>query len=182
MNILAIPASNSSSSINRALINLAAARLTAADPAVTVEIVDINDFEMPIYSSDREAANGVPQLAKDLLALIGGADAVVIAFPEHNGGVPAAWKNIFDWMSRVEFKVWQGKPVVMLSASPGGRAGANVLAGQEAIAGFYAAELVGVQGFGNWGEAWDAETGSFTSHVDLAKLDDVLTKLLPVAA
>lgn len=48
--------------------------------------------------------------------------ALLVSFPAHNGFVAAAWNNIFDWMSRIEPKLWQGKPMVMLAASPAPRA------------------------------------------------------------
>ncbi|MEN8213604.1 MAG: NAD(P)H-dependent oxidoreductase [Pseudomonadota bacterium] len=50
MNILAFAAGSSSKSINRQLVGYAASMLKQ-DP---VEIIDINDFEMPLYSEDRE--------------------------------------------------------------------------------------------------------------------------------
>lgn len=59
MKILAIPASNSKKSINKALINYAASLLPQHD----IEVIDINDYEMPIYSVDLEEAYGVPDAA-----------------------------------------------------------------------------------------------------------------------
>ncbi|MFW2541451.1 NADPH-dependent FMN reductase [Primorskyibacter sp. 2E107] len=182
MKILAIAATNSRNSINRTLVTHAAERLARGHEGAEIVHVDLNDYEMPIYSVDREGADGVPQPAQDLRARIGEADAVLIAFAEHNGTVTAAWKNVFDWMSRLEGTVWQERPVLMLSATPGPRAGANVLAGQELVAPFFGADLRGVQGFGNWGETWDAEAGALKSEEDRAALDALLDKLAPVAA
>ncbi|MEM7116034.1 MAG: NAD(P)H-dependent oxidoreductase, partial [Chloroflexota bacterium] len=76
MNILAFAASNSSSSINKALVSYAA---TLIDNG-TVEIIDINDYEMPLYSSDREQAGGIPQEAQQFYDKIGQADAILISF------------------------------------------------------------------------------------------------------
>ena len=58
MKVLAFAASNSTTSINRALVGYAAQRLKALHPAADVKFVDINDYEMPIYSPDRQNANG----------------------------------------------------------------------------------------------------------------------------
>ncbi|WP_425099570.1 NADPH-dependent FMN reductase [Tropicibacter sp. S64] len=182
MKILAIAATNSRTSINRTLVSHAAERLARAHHDAEISHVDLNDYEMPIYSVDREAESGVPQPAQDLLARIGEADAVLVSFAEHNGTVTAAWKNVFDWMSRANAQVWQGKPLVMLSATPGPRAGANVLASQELVAPFFGADLRGAKGIGPWGEAWDAETGSLTRDEDRAALDALLDRLAPVAA
>ncbi|GAB5446277.1 NADPH-dependent FMN reductase [Gymnodinialimonas sp.] len=177
MKLLAFAASNSRASINRALVEHAITRLHAGiAPEVAVTTLDLNDYEMPIYSPEREAEGGIPAVAQDFFAQIGAADAVLVSFAEHNGFVTAAWKNIFDWMSRIDGQLWQSKPVVFLAASPGGRAGANVLASQEKLAPFFGADLRGTLGIGKWAEAWDGET--LTRPEDFAALDAVLTRLL----
>lgn len=123
MNVLAFGASNSSQSINRQLAAYTAAQV----PGAQVELLDLNDFEMPIYSSDREQASGQPAEAQAFLERIQAADAVVISFAEHNGIYSAAFKNIFDWVSRIDHKMFAGKPVLLLATSPGARGGASVL-------------------------------------------------------
>jgi chromate reductase len=84
-----------------------------------VEIIDINDYEMPLYSVDRERETGIPQQAWQFYEKIGDADTLLIAFAEHNGFYTAAYKNLFDWTSRIDRKVYQGKPAVLLATSPG---------------------------------------------------------------
>lgn len=178
MKILAFAASNSRQSINRALVEHAARRLKSGIlPEADIEFLDLNDFEMPIYSIDRENEGGVPQEAHEFLGKIGASDAVLVSFPEHNGFVSAAWKNIFDWMSRIDAKLWQDKPIVMLAATPGGRAGANVLASQTLLAPHFGADLRGTLGIGKWGEAWDADAKCLIRSEDIAALDDVLSAL-----
>lgn len=181
MNILAFAASNSRNSINRALIDHAVWRLSQSAPAARVETLDLNDFEMPIYSIDREREGGIPAPAQEFFGHIGAADAVVVSFAEHNGFVTAACKNIFDWMSRIEMKLWQGKPVVMLAASPGRRAGANVLESQRMLAPHFGADLRGTLGIGTWPEAWDAEGRRLLRPEDIGALDDLLGQLVTVA-
>lgn len=176
MNILAFAASNSSTSINRQLVGFAADRLRAQAPSAEIDILDLNDFEMPIYSPDREAADGIPAQAQTLFDKIGAADAVVVSFAEHNGSTTAAWKNIFDWMSRIEMKLWQGKPVVFLAASPGPRAGAGVLGGQIDMAPRFGADLKASHGVGVWSEAWDGTT--VTRDEDIAAVDAAMAALL----
>lgn len=122
--ILAFGASSSKESINKKFAAYAARLLEG----VEVEILDLNNFEMPIYSIDKEKEmSGVHQLAKDFKHKIDHSDGIVISFAEHNGNVSAAFKNIYDWVSRLDAKVWSNKPMLVLATSPGGRGGKNVL-------------------------------------------------------
>jgi chromate reductase, NAD(P)H dehydrogenase (quinone) len=123
MNILAFAASNSKKSINKKLVTYAANLVKNAN----VEILDLNDYEMPIYSIDKEAENGIPQLSHDFYDKLGSADLIMISFAEHNGSYTAAFKNIFDWASRINSKTFQNKPMLLLSTSLGPRGGATVL-------------------------------------------------------
>lgn len=182
MRILAFAASNSLNSINCKLIDHAAARLRAdIMPDAQIELLDLNDYEMPIYSIDREQTTGIPAPAREFFDRIGAADAVLVSFAEHNGFVTAAWKNIFDWMSRIEMKLWQAKPMVMLAASPGPRAGANVLASQEMLAPHFGADLRGKLGIGQWAEGWDADGEALVRAEDILALEVVLKLLVEPA-
>ena len=138
MNIVAFGASNSSTSINQQFAHYAA--LQFGDE---VQLLDLNDFEMPIYSADRERESGVPEEALEFLDILADADLLVISMTEHNGAYSAAFKNLFDWASRSEQKVFQNKPMVLLSTSPGGFGGGNVM--QLALTRFpkHGAEIIG---------------------------------------
>lgn len=121
--ILTFGASSSKNSINKTFAIYAANRFKNAE----VQLLDLNDFEMPIYSIDREKENGYPEKAIQFKAYIKETDAIIISFAEHNGAYTAAFKNIFDWISRIEKDVWANKPMLLLSTSPGARGGATVL-------------------------------------------------------
>ena len=121
MKIIAFAASNSKKSINKQLVIYAANLLEGAE----VEVLDLNDYELPLFSVDKEQELGQPQLAQDFFAKIGASDALIISFAEHNGSYTAAYKNIFDWCSRINQKIFQDKPVVLLSTSPGARGGSE---------------------------------------------------------
>ncbi|HEY5715981.1 MAG TPA: NAD(P)H-dependent oxidoreductase [Psychromonas sp.] len=124
MKIIGFAATNHKKSINLQLVKYACHFLIKHD----IEILDLNDYELPLYSQDKEAEIGHPQIAKAFLAKLSGSDAIVISFAEHNGSYTTAYKNLFDWCSRIEPKVFQNKPMVLLSTSPGARGGASVLA------------------------------------------------------
>lgn len=169
MKILAFAASNSSQSINRQLVNHAADVLKSEIlPDAEIETLDINDYEMPIYSMDREQAQGIPELAKQFRAKIAQADALLIGFAQHNGHYTAAYKNIFDWASRIEGQVYGGTPMVALAASPGPGGAASVLASAKTSAPYFGSDIRGSFGVANFGSAFDADAKVLTDP-DLAK-------------
>src|SRR5919202_1780642 len=73
---------------------------------------------LPFYDADVEAL-GVPGVVATLRRAVAEADAVVVVTPEYNGTVPGVLANAVDWLSRPHGQsVLEGKPVVVLSASP----------------------------------------------------------------
>lgn len=120
--IIAFGASSSKQSINKQLATYAANQFENT----SIEILDLNDYEMPIFSIDKEK-NGIPQLAHDFYNKLGTADLIIISFAEHNGNYSTAFKNILDWSSRINAKTFQEKPMLLLATSPGARGGSSVL-------------------------------------------------------
>ena len=117
--LIALGASNSKSSINKTLAIYVASKVKNTK----VEIVDLNDYELPLYGVDFEAKNGIPKKAEKLSEVIESSDGLVISLAEHNGSYTVAFKNTIDWLSRVDIKVWKDKPLLLLATSPGGRGG-----------------------------------------------------------
>lgn len=123
MKIVAFGASNSKKSINKTLAAYASSLVGGAQ----TELLDLNDFEIPMFSEDREVEIGQPQLAKNFLAKLESADAIVVSFAEHNGTYIVAYKNLFDWATRIVQAVFNRKPVIFLSTSPGPDGASSVL-------------------------------------------------------
>ncbi|MFL9830476.1 NAD(P)H-dependent oxidoreductase [Flavobacterium sp. ST-87] len=121
--IIAFGASSSTNSINKQLAAYAASQFENAD----TEVLDLNDYEMPIFSLDREAKSGIPELAHHFFEKLGTADLIIVSLAEHNGAYSTAFKNIFDWTSRINPKFFQGKQTLILATSPGPRGGLTVL-------------------------------------------------------
>jgi len=121
--IIAFGASSSVHSINKKLATYAASRV----PDAQVIVLDLNDYDMPIFSVDRETKDGFPQLAYDFKDLVISADGIIISFAEHNSSYSAAFKNIFDWISRFEGDIWYCKPMLLLATSDGNRGAKTVL-------------------------------------------------------
>ena len=121
--VVAFAASSSRHSINRQLVRYVAGLVDHAE----VEVLDLNDYELPLFSVDREAELGQPALAQAFLDKITACDALIIAFAEHNGCYSAAYKNLYDWVSRIQPKVYADRRMLLLATSPGGRGGKSVL-------------------------------------------------------
>lgn len=96
MTILAFAASSSRHSINKQLIHYVGALINTK-----VQYLDLNDFEMPLYSIDRQNELGILEPAQQFYQLIGTSRGVMVSFAEHNGNYTAAYKNLFDWTSRI---------------------------------------------------------------------------------
>ena len=123
-NVIAIGGSNSEKSINKTLASYAANKLTN----VKVTVLDLNDFDLPLYGIDLETKNGIPDDANRLNSILISTDGLVISLAEHNGSYSTAFKNAFDWLSRIDPKVWKSKPMLLMATSPGARGGMSVLA------------------------------------------------------
>ncbi len=173
MKILAFGASSSRQSINKQLATYAASLVANAK----VEVLDLNDYEMPIYSADREAEGGIPERVQAFLAKLGAADAIIISFAEHNGSYSAAYKNIYDWCSRAEKKVFQGKPAVWLATSPGPHGASNVLATAVMSALYFGADLRASLSIPSFYQNFDGATGQLTNADLQAQLAEAIGRL-----
>jgi len=173
MKILTFGASNSRTSINKAL-----ARFTATlVPGAEIEVLDLNDYDLPIFSEDLENEIGQPPAAQAFFKKIGAADAVIVSFAEHNGSYSAAYKNLFDWASRIDQKVFQDKPTVFLATSPGPGGAGSVLASAKGSARFFGADLKAAVSVANFHDVFDARTGRITEPSALADLTEAATAL-----
>lgn len=131
MKILAIAGSTRKESFNRKLLDIAVegARETGAE----VTVVDLNEFEMPLYNQDLEFREGIPESAVRLKQLMIEHDGLLIASPEYNGFPSPLLKNCFDWLSRPQNShepplfAFRGKVAAVMSASPGAGGGTRGL-------------------------------------------------------
>lgn len=121
--ILAFAGSTSSTSINKKLVTFAAENLENT----SYEVIDLRDFPMPMYSEDEEKENGFSENAKKFSNVLDNYDGFILSLAEHNGSYAAAFKNIFDWSSRLNAKIFREKPLLLMATSPGVRGGQSVL-------------------------------------------------------
>ena len=70
---------------------------------------------------------GIPAEANLLYEKMASADLLNISLAEYDGSYTAAFKNLFDWMTRHVTKCWENKKMLLLSTSPGQRGGKGVM-------------------------------------------------------
>lgn len=117
---------------------LAAAVPMAREAGAEVTHIDLADYRLPVYDGDLEEAEGVPEPARKLKALMKSHDGFLICTPEYNSSIPGMLKNVIDWASRQEegeesAACFAGKTAALMSASPGALGGIRSLAAVRAI-------------------------------------------------
>jgi chromate reductase len=114
--VLGIAGSLRKASYNRALLTAA---IELAPPEMTIAHFDL--APVPMYDADLDLDGG-PAPVQALKQAIRDADALLIATPEYNYGVPGVLKNAIDWASRAAadgVRVLNGKPAAIMGATPG---------------------------------------------------------------
>ena len=159
MKIIAFGGSNSQQSINKRLATYAANLFENAE----VEVLDLNDYAMPLFSVDVEKEIGQHEIAKAFLSKIGEADILVISMAENNGNYSVAFKNVFDWSSRIVKDIFQHKPMLLLATSPGGRGGASVLGIAQNLFPRYGGEIKGVFSLPSFNTNFDLEQNKISN-------------------
>lgn len=125
--ILAFCGSTRKDSLNKKL--LAIAVKGAKDAGASVNMIDMQDYSLPIFNQDDEQENGMPENARQFKQLLVEADGMLIASPEYNGSYSALLKNSIDWASRSEAEneapliAYRDKFAAIMSASPGSLGG-----------------------------------------------------------
>jgi chromate reductase, NAD(P)H dehydrogenase (quinone) len=157
MKIVAFGGSNSSTSINKKL----ATYTTTFFKEHTIEILDLNDYEMPLFGVDKIGKIGMPQLALDFAKKIDESDLLIMSLAENNGAYTAAFKNIFDWISVIQDRkaFWGNKPTFVMATSPGPRGGASVLSLAKTTLPYYGANVVDTFSLPSFYENFNDEKG-----------------------
>jgi chromate reductase, NAD(P)H dehydrogenase (quinone) len=173
MKILAFAGSSSKSSINKRLAIYAAGLFEQGE----VQILDLNEFELPLFSVDKEKEIGQPAIAKAFLDKIAAVDVLVLSLAEHNGSFSVAFKNIFDWASRQEKKVFAEKPMLLMATSPGKRGGATVLEVAQLSLPSYGGNIREVFSLPSFNNNFDVEKNSIIDPVLDAALREAVARM-----
>jgi len=111
--VLAISGSLRKSSVNTAVLRVAAA---LAPPGV--EITLYGDIaHIPAFDPDLDADGAAPTSVLAFREAVDEADGVLIASPEYAHGVSGVLKNALDWLVSCTLAFY-GKPVALLNTSP----------------------------------------------------------------
>ncbi|HEU0124501.1 MAG TPA: NAD(P)H-dependent oxidoreductase [Bryobacteraceae bacterium] len=124
--ILAFAGSLRKDSYNKKLAIVSAEAATAAGAHVT--LIDLRDYQLPLYDGDLEAASGHPPASHALKQLFYDHQGLLLACPEYNSSMTGVFKNTIDWVSRplpgeVANIAFQNKLVTLLSTAPGALGG-----------------------------------------------------------
>jgi NAD(P)H-dependent FMN reductase len=100
---------------------------------IPATFLDLGDYPMPIYNGDLEAAEGQPDNAKKLKAVMEAHAGILIVSPEYNASITPLLKNTLDWVSHVQgpgeakLQVYKTRVFALASASRGGMGGLRSL-------------------------------------------------------
>jgi chromate reductase, NAD(P)H dehydrogenase (quinone) len=136
--ILAFAGSARRDSFNKRLVAIAAGGGRAAGADVT--IIDLADFDLPLFNQDLEAEKGLPAKAVELKKLFNEHHGLLLSCPEYNSSITPLLKNTIDWVSRQSpgegpLAAYKGKVAVLISASPGALGGLRGLVHVRSILG-----------------------------------------------
>lgn len=172
MKTIAFVGSNSSKSINKQLT------LALLKNHPEVDFIDIQNWNIPLYSEDIQNNEGFPDLINKLAENISEANKIIITVNEHNSNVSAFMKNVLDWLSRHTKKIFSEKDILVLSTSNGQRGG---LSANEYTVGFCTrngAESVQGFTFPSFSENFEPNTQQISNVEKKAEIEALLTNFL----
>ncbi|MEZ8129627.1 hypothetical protein A1OW_10915 [Enterovibrio norvegicus] len=172
--ILAISASSHELSINRSLLEVA----TSDIKGIAVDSLDMRYVLLPFYNEDNQRVLGFPDRLSGIKSTIRDYDGYIIATPEHNGLMPAAFKNLLDWLAcacKNEVALFGNKPVLIMSTSRNKSGSATNLSIMEKILPLQGAKVVGSYSLGSFYDAFKDGKLNISEQV---KLDTELSRFL----
>ena len=158
--ILAFAGSNSSTSINHQFLTHIANWIQGHE----MKIIRLTEFEIPMFSVDLQKERGFPVDVQVIKNLIDEHDALIISVNEHNRNVSAFFKNLIDWLSRIDRNFLAEKKILLISTSNGVRGAAAALDYTKEILPRFGGQVI--------------ESFSFPSFKDNFEDDKVLNEIL----
>ncbi len=153
--ILAFAGSNSTTSINYNLVKFTADLVSNNQ----VEILNMANYPFPLYSEDYEKAKGFSNSLIEFRDDIKKSNGLILSVNEHNSNPSAYFKNLIDWLSRLERNFFEGKKVLLMSASPGARGAQGALGIVEKLVPRFGGEVVATFSLPSFYENFDPAKG-----------------------
>jgi len=180
--IIAFSGSSRKESLNKKLLAIAIAEAKAQGAEVT--LVDLRDYEMPLYNGDWEEENGLPEATKKLKKLFIEHDGLLISAPEYNSSLSPLLKNTIDWISRPESDdepsliAYRDKVTALISASPGNFGGMRGLIPLRMLLGNIGVTVIPEQFCLSQAHAAFQEDGTFKNPNQQKQVVNVVTSLV----
>lgn len=169
--ILAFAGSNSSTSINHKLVEFVVSEINKHE----IRVIKLVNYPIPMYSEDEEKNNGFPGMIMGLRQEISESDALIISVNEHNGSWGAFFKNVIDWLSRLDRNFLEGKKILLMSTSPGKRGGVSSLEYAKNVFPRFGAEILESFSFPSFYDNFSVEENTVTEETLLLGLNEVLS-------
>ena len=170
--MLVIVGSNSSTSINEQLTKAVLKELDLKN-----EFIDLKSLNIPMFSEDLEREIKSPEGILFLLEKLAAHEHIFIATNEHNGTVSAFFKNIFDWLSRIQLKFLADKKVFILSTSNGKRGGLGANETLQKLVTRFGCEVFEYYAFSVFSDNFDSNNQKVTNETYLKELENKLNNL-----
>lgn len=182
--LIFLAGSASKNSVNKKLARYACD--LAKDKGADAEFIDLKDYEMPLYCTDWELENGLPDATKALKEKFQNCDGFFIASPEYNSTFTPLVKNIIDWMSRPHQKgepilsAYRGKIAAIAAASPGPLGGLRGLTPLRTMLANIGVHVIPTQVAVGGGDAINDE-GQLTKDNHIKMMNDMISQFVDTA-
>ncbi|MGI9545758.1 MAG: NADPH-dependent FMN reductase [Flavobacteriaceae bacterium] len=171
--ILAFAGSNSSNSINFKLVKYTAGLVKDSE----VQVLNMANYPFPMYSQDLENEKGFSNSLMELRDDIKNSNGLILSVNEHNSNPSAYFKNLIDWLSRLDRDFLEGKKVLLMGASPGGRGAAGSLGITEKLMSRFKAEVIAVFSLPSFSQNFEPTQGIINAELG-AKHQEALQQFL----
>ncbi|MGB5273571.1 MAG: NAD(P)H-dependent oxidoreductase [Flavobacteriaceae bacterium] len=153
--ILAFAGSNSSTSINYKLVKYTTSLIDRQE----VQLINMHYLPFPMYSEDHEREHGFTNSLVELRDDILKSDGLIISVNEHNSNPSAFFKNLIDWLSRLERKFLQDKKIMLMATSKGKRGAIGSLEVVKNMLTRFGAEIVITFSLPSFGDNFEESKG-----------------------
>jgi NAD(P)H-dependent FMN reductase len=153
--ILGFAGSNSSTSINYKLVRYTASLINGRE----LRLLDMAKYPFPMYSEDYEKEHGFSNSLVEYKEDIKKASGIILSVNEHNSNPSAYFKNLIDWLSRVDKDFIREQKVFLMATSGGKRGAQSSLEVCEKVLSRFGAEITDTFSLPSFTDNFDVDKG-----------------------